>query len=570
MSYTINKTDGSILTVVEDGTLDETTDLKLIGKNYSNFGEVFNENLIALLENFKGSSAPPKPLEGQIWYDAGLQRITVYNGSIFKAIAVLRVATTEPTDKTAGDLWYDSTNQQVYVGNGLTYNLIGPLWTSSQGLSGTVIETVTDDTGLQNVVLAFKRSGTTIAYLSSSTFTPAVAITGFTQIKAGLTFSSNFSAMKFQGTATNADEVDSLDSTQFMRLDLANTASGELRIANDAGITLGSNALTTLNVQSEDLVITNNSVNKDIIFKAKDSSTVNTLLTLDGSSGNVTIANTLTVGTINVSDDLTVSDALTANTITGTLQTAAQPNITSLGTLSSLNVSGGITSGTVVTATTLAGELTTAAQPNITSLGTLTALSVNGTASVTTLNATSISGTLTSPTQTNINQLGVLSGLQVSGSATFNNGINVASGVISGTIGTAAQTNITSVGSLTGLTVSGSATINSLSLTSDLAITEGGTGASTAAGARTNLGAVNIAGDTMTGYLTLVGVPTATNHAATKGYTDSAISGSLTNYATKTYANDTAKWQGANKFVSTSSPTSGDGQDGDIWFVREA
>lgn len=39
------------------------------------------------------------------------------------------------------------------------------------------------------------------------------------------------------------------------------------------------------------------------------------------------------------------------------------------------------------------------------------------------------------------------------------------------------------------------------SFTNPLAVTSGGTGAATAAGARTNLGAVNIAGDTMTGNL---------------------------------------------------------------------
>ena len=41
---------------------------------------------------------------------------------------------------------------------------------------------------------------------------------------------------------------------------------------------------------------------------------------------------------------------------------------------------------------------------------------------------------------------------------------------------------------------------------------------------------VSVAGDTMTGILTLSGAPTATNHAATKAYVDSAIvSGGLSN-----------------------------------------
>jgi hypothetical protein len=74
----------------------------------------------------------------------------------------------------------------------------------------------------------------------------------------------------------------------------------------------------------------------------------------------------------------------------------------------------------------------------------------------------------------------------------------------------------------------------------------------------------------MTGLLTLSGAPTATNHAATKGYVDAVVAGDVTGFATESYANNTAKWQGANKHVSTSTPTASDGVDGDIWFVREA
>ena len=569
MSYTINKTDGTILTTVEDGTLDTATDLRLIGKNYSGFGEVFNENLVALLENFSNGSAPTNPLAGQIWWDKNDKLLSVFNGTVFKSLAVLRVATTAPTNLQAGDLWYDSTNEQLYITDGVTHKLVGPMYSDSQGISGIVVETLSN--GVSNYVVSkFMQGGVAIAYMSTVTFTPSPAISGFAQIKAGLTLSSDYSDMKFQGTATTADDVDGLDSTQFMRLDVANTATGKLTINNNSGISLGSNGFVDHNVQSDDYVIQNRATNKDIIFKATDSSSTATILTLDGSTGNVVVANTLEVGSITVSDNLTVSDDITATNFIGTLQTAAQPNITSVVTLSSLVVSGGITSGTTLTATSLSGTLTTAAQTNITSVGTLGSLAVTGTATADTFSATTLTGTLSTPAQTNINQVGTLSGLQVSGAATFNNGINVASGVISGTIGTAAQTNITSVGTLGSLTVSGTATIGALSLTTDLPVAQGGTGASTAADARTNLGAVNIAGDTMTGALTLSGVPTSTNHAATKGYTDSAISSSLTNYATKTYADQTAKWQGANKHVSTSAPTSSDGNDGDIWFVREA
>ena len=60
MAYTINKTDGTILATVADGQVDTlSSDLTLIGKNYSGFGESINENFIKILENFSSSASPP-------------------------------------------------------------------------------------------------------------------------------------------------------------------------------------------------------------------------------------------------------------------------------------------------------------------------------------------------------------------------------------------------------------------------------------------------------------------------------------------------------------------------------
>ena len=48
MAYTIDKYNNTQLTVVADGTIDQTTDLKLVGKNYAGYGEIQNENFVFL------------------------------------------------------------------------------------------------------------------------------------------------------------------------------------------------------------------------------------------------------------------------------------------------------------------------------------------------------------------------------------------------------------------------------------------------------------------------------------------------------------------------------------------
>ncbi len=97
MSYKLNKTDGSILTDLVDGTVDTTSsDLTLIGKNYSGFGEFLNENFIKVLENFSNSSAPLNPIRGQLWYDTSENKLKIYNGSQFTSSGGTTVSATIP------------------------------------------------------------------------------------------------------------------------------------------------------------------------------------------------------------------------------------------------------------------------------------------------------------------------------------------------------------------------------------------------------------------------------------------------------------------------------------------
>jgi len=87
MAYNINKSDGSLLITVADGGINSNvTTIKLIGRNLTNYGEVLNENLVHLMENFSSSTSPLTPLEGQLWYDSTNNYLKVYDGSSWSIV----------------------------------------------------------------------------------------------------------------------------------------------------------------------------------------------------------------------------------------------------------------------------------------------------------------------------------------------------------------------------------------------------------------------------------------------------------------------------------------------------
>ena len=84
MSYTVNKTNGDILVIVEDGTADlNSTSLAIVGRNFAGYGELFNENFVHVLENFAHTVPPRSPMIGQLWYDTASKLLKVYNGTDF-------------------------------------------------------------------------------------------------------------------------------------------------------------------------------------------------------------------------------------------------------------------------------------------------------------------------------------------------------------------------------------------------------------------------------------------------------------------------------------------------------
>lgn len=130
MPYILYKTDGTKLVTVDDATLDLSTDLSFVGRNYSGYGQVVNENFLKLLENFSSPTAPSNPLKGQLWYDNGTNSLRVsQDGKTFKGLANIFVQTATPEfqNLNKGDFWWDTSVLQLKAFDGSSFQVIGPL-----------------------------------------------------------------------------------------------------------------------------------------------------------------------------------------------------------------------------------------------------------------------------------------------------------------------------------------------------------------------------------------------------------------------------------------------------------
>jgi hypothetical protein len=303
MAYSINRTDGTVVATITDGTVDNTTSVQLFGKSFSGFGEGLNENLVKLLENSASTSAPTAPLKGELWMDTANSQLKVYDGSSFKPTGGAKSGSTAPTNPGAGDLWHDSDDDQLYVYTGSAFQLVGPVYTAGQTLSGWKIETLASGGG-NKVVSSMYAGSTRVAILSKETFTPSVTQSGFAAIRAGITLNSTLGAV-FEGTNTSAANVDvsgtsNTSSTiiaggNFLRADAADTTTGALTIDADGGIIVGGSQELSVTVASNNVTIAQTSEDKDIIFTVNDNGTTKTAFTIEGATGNVTVAGNLNV-----------------------------------------------------------------------------------------------------------------------------------------------------------------------------------------------------------------------------------------------------------------------------------
>jgi hypothetical protein len=480
VSYTILRTNGSLLTTIADNTLNTTsTPLSLPGRNYASYGQVVDTNFVHQLENFADSTPPTNSLKGQLWFNTT-------NDSLY-------ICPTDGESNVANwylVLTYDSTAN--FVGNNLslTGNITANNASITNDLDANSISTNYLTVNISANINDANLSGSTIANsittnnITTGSNSTAGTLTGNWSLNGALSSNGNISTPGIKTDNyyyANGDPVN-FDGTYgdsnvaaYLPTYVGNVGDpGNSTIFNGRTLSAGSNLTTG--------TITGN-------WTLSAGSKINGLSDIDGANITGTVAN----ATYAVNADV-------ANTVS----VNAQPNITSVGTLTALSVSGNVSftgekanlgpvgnvvitggsSGQVLSTNGSGGlswvsaaaadtaiTVTANAQPNITSVGTLTSLNVSGAATVT---GNISSGNLSTGriaatgnvafTGANIS-LGSNANVRITGGSSGDvlstDGAGGLSWVPTGTATTAqtvtnnAQPNITSVGTLSSLDVTG-------------------------------------------------------------------------------------------------------------------
>jgi hypothetical protein len=287
MAYTINLTNGTLFATIADGTINTSSSMTLVGKNYAGYGQFLDDNFIHLLESGANSVAPGAPLAGQLWWDTSTSTMKVYNGTTFKTISSATASATAPTSNVTGDLWWDTTNQQLKAWNGTAFILVGPASSSGQGTSGAIVDTVKDGSNVDHVIIKMFVQDVVVATVSKdASFAPQTAISGFANIGPGIQLSTTVNNAIFGGVAANASTLNGFTSSQFMRSDANTSTTGTLGVLNNTGLTVGANqdAKISVTVGNSAVNLQNQTTNANINITVGPSGTPTTALLVNGST----------------------------------------------------------------------------------------------------------------------------------------------------------------------------------------------------------------------------------------------------------------------------------------------
>jgi len=308
MPYSINKFDGTTVTVVEDGTLNSTLDIKLFGRDYPGYGEIQNENFVFMLENFAGTTPPPRPLNGQIWYDTSAKRIKYYEqvSQTWRSSGGTEVSATPPVGLALGDLWWDSTELKLYVKGAYGFTLIGPQSVYNFGQTQLKSRGVIDEFNTTHAVIETWTDGQIVNVIASDAFTlHSSIITEYsgrlTYIKKGLNLAftddngvSTVSDTRYWGTSSDADRLGGHLASDYLLASGAHFQDAGYFLGNDNDLHVymsGTNADISTHYP-----IIENTVSNKIGFTVRDNATAVTPLLINGSEVIPGITNSVNLG----------------------------------------------------------------------------------------------------------------------------------------------------------------------------------------------------------------------------------------------------------------------------------
>ena len=247
MAYTINRFSGEELIVLQDGTIDTTTSIGLVGRNYVGYGETQNENFVFLLENFANDSAPARPISGQTWFDTSANLMNVYDGTDWKVLGSAILSATAPSNPADGNLWLKTPDNQLYMYTGAEWLLVGPESAVGFGATKALTTIISDTVGRTYPVIKVLVDDNVVAIISSASFTISAgdAVTGFDTLDAGINLSTLYTVKgNLNGIAETANRLETprringvtFDGSQDITLSSTTTnrlVGGEYILGND-------------------------------------------------------------------------------------------------------------------------------------------------------------------------------------------------------------------------------------------------------------------------------------------------------------------------------------------------
>jgi len=407
MAYVINRSDGTAFTTLQDSTIDTTSSLTLVGRNYIGYGEIQNENFLFLLENFANTTAPTTPISGQLWFDTNSNVLKAYDGDKWVEVGSAAISTSPPENPPVGAFWFKSGANTLHTWNGSSWVFIGPETAEGFGLTRARSTTLFADTGTEYPVILITVSDIVIGIVSSNPFTinTSNSIAGFSTLDAGITLNSSvFVNGNLRGNASTA------------------TALDNIRLINGVGfdgtrdITIKSS--TTNNHQAGDYIIGNDFDGSSTVEWSIDASSANQIGKIvvrdsggDFSAGTITANLTGDVtGNVTANSGTSRFDVVEANRFVGQTLTGNAFSATKLRTARDIN---GVPfdGQSDITITASARTLTdTALAANIVSsqlesVGVLNKLDVNGTITVSSNHTIAASGSGSTTTSARLMRL---------------------------------------------------------------------------------------------------------------------------------------------------------------------